>query len=65
MLTLVTNFLFNKLFKWSPKRDVSCWDCNANSGNQLRGRQRTRWSDYISDLAWSHLGAEPAEMSEI
>jgi len=26
---------------------------------------RTRWSDYISDLAWFHLGVEPAELSEI
>jgi len=26
---------------------------------------RTRWRDYISDLAWSHLGVEPAELSEI
>jgi len=23
------------------------------------------WRDYISDLAWSHLGVEPAELSEI
>jgi len=34
-------------------------------GNQPRGRPRTRWSDYISDLAWSHLGAEPADLFEI
>ena len=32
---------------------------------RLRGCPRTRWSDYISDLAWSRLGVEPAELSEI
>jgi len=26
-----------------------------------RVRPRTRWRDYISDLAWSRLGVEPAE----
>jgi len=30
-----------------------------------RGRPRTRWSDYIADLAWSRLGVEPAELLEI
>jgi len=25
----------------------------------------TRWRDYISVLAWSGLGVEPAELSEI
>jgi len=25
----------------------------------------TRWRDNISDLAWSRLGVEPAEISEI
>jgi len=29
------------------------------------GRPRTRWSEYISDLAWTRLGTEPAEISEI
>jgi len=28
-------------------------------------RSRTRWSGYISDLACSRLGVEPAELSEI
>jgi len=26
---------------------------------------RTRWCDFISDLSWSRLGVEPAELSEI
>jgi len=30
-----------------------------------RSRPRTRSSDNISDLAWPHLGVEPAELSEI
>ena len=30
-----------------------------------RGRPTTRWSDYISDIAWSRLGAEPTQLSDI
>ena len=32
---------------------------------RFRGHPRPRWSDYISDLAWSRLGVELAELSEI
>jgi len=35
------------------------------TGKRSRGRPRTRWSDYISDLAWSRLGIKPEELSEI
>jgi len=35
------------------------------TGKRPRCRPRTRWSDYISDLPWSGLGVEPAELSEI
>jgi len=35
------------------------------TGKRPRSRPRTWWSDYTSDLAWSHLGVEPAEPSEI
>jgi len=35
------------------------------TGKRARSRPTTRWSDYISDLAWFHLGMEPAELSEI
>jgi len=31
------------------------------AGKRRRGRPRTRWRDYISDLVWSRLGVEPAE----
>jgi len=37
----------------------------AQTGKQPRGRQRTRWCDYISVLAWFHLGVEPAELQGI
>jgi len=35
------------------------------TGKQPRGHPRPRWSNYISTLAWSRLGVEPAELSEI
>jgi len=35
------------------------------TGKRPRGRPRTRWRDYTSDLAWSRLGVDPAELSEI
>jgi len=35
------------------------------TGKWPRVRPRTRWCDYISDLAWSRLGVEPAELAEI
>jgi len=34
-------------------------------GKRPRGRPRTTWRDYISGLAWSRLGVERAEQSEI
>jgi len=30
-----------------------------------RDRPGIRWSHYISDLVWSHLGVDPAELLEI
>jgi len=35
------------------------------TGKRLRCRPRTRWSDYISDLAWPSFGVEPTELYEI
>ena len=35
------------------------------TGKRPRIRPRTRWFDYISDLAWSRLGVVPAELSVI
>jgi len=37
----------------------------AFTRKRFRGRPKTRWSDYISDLAWSCLGVEPAELSKV
>ena len=37
----------------------------APTGKLPKGRTRTRWNDHISNLDWSHLGVEPAELSEI
>ena len=37
----------------------------THRGKQPRGLPRTRWCDYISYLAWSRLGVERAELSEI
>jgi len=38
---------------------------STSTGKRPRVRPRTRWRDYISDLAWSSHGVEPAELSEI
>jgi len=35
------------------------------TGKRPRCRLRPRWSNCVSDLAWSRLGVEPAELSEI
>ena len=38
---------------------------STHAGKRPRVRPRTRWRDYISNLAWSRLGVEPTELSEI
>jgi len=38
---------------------------STSTGKRVSGLPRTRWRDYISDLAWSRLGVNPAELSEI
>ena len=35
------------------------------TGKQPRYLPRTRWCDYISDLAWSRFGVESIELCEI
>jgi len=37
----------------------------TSAGKYRRSRARIRRRDYISDLAWSCLGAKPAELSDI
>jgi len=36
-----------------------------STGKQPRGRQWSRWLDYITEHALSGFGVEPAELSEI
>ncbi|KAK3530551.1 hypothetical protein QTP86_027917 [Hemibagrus guttatus] len=35
------------------------------TGKRPRGRQRTRWRDYVSRLAWERLGVPPEELEEV
>jgi len=37
----------------------------TTTGKQLRGRRRPWWHDYISDFAWSRLGVNRGEPSDI
>ncbi|TWW62342.1 hypothetical protein D4764_04G0009890 [Takifugu flavidus] len=34
-------------------------------GRRPPGRPRTRWRDYVSRLAWEHLGIPPDELEEV
>jgi len=36
-----------------------------STGKRSRCRPRSRWSNCISDLAWSRFGVKPAKLSEI
>ena len=35
------------------------------NGRRPVGRPRTRWTDYIEDLGWNHLGLRPSEMMKV
>ncbi|KAK3545823.1 hypothetical protein QTP70_015266, partial [Hemibagrus guttatus] len=35
------------------------------TGKRPRGRPRTRWRDYVSRLAWEHLGVPPEELEDM
>lgn len=35
------------------------------AGRRPRGRPRTRWRDYISNLAWEHLGIPQSELVNV
>ncbi|KAK0143194.1 Craniofacial development protein 2 [Merluccius polli] len=35
------------------------------TGRRPRGRPRTRWRDYVSRLAWEHLGIPQEELAEV
>ena len=49
---------------WKEWRTKSFGQQSRPTGKRPRGRPRTRWQDYISNLSWSRLGVEP-ELSEI
>jgi len=49
----------------SDKRLVMQVLLAAPREKSTKGKPRTRWHDYTSNLAWSCLGVEPAELSEI
>ena len=46
-------------------RRKSFWLQSTNTRDRPKVHPGTRWRDYISDLAWSCLGVEPVEVSEI
>jgi len=57
-----TSALRDDAVRWQNPED----NCHITpKEKRLRSRPRTRWSDYISDLAWSRLGEETAELTEI
>ncbi|KAK3530887.1 hypothetical protein QTP70_004402 [Hemibagrus guttatus] len=35
------------------------------TGKRPQGRPRTRWRDYVSQLAWERLGVPPEELEEV
>jgi len=64
----------------SPNREISATlvrPCVQNDPQKIGGASRagythekaaqlwTRWRDYVSNLAWSRFGVEPAELSEV
>ena len=55
------------LSEW-PRKDRRSMSFGLQSTSTVKrtsGLARTRWRGYISDLAWSHLDVDPAELSEI
>ena len=44
-----------------PKQAVHA----KENGGRPVGRPRIRWTDYIEDLEWNHLGLRPSEMMEV
>jgi len=54
----VSRILHDSLAKQAVMRDTP-------TQKQSTSRAKSRWSDYISDLAWSRLLVESAELCEI
>ena len=57
--------LIRPFVKWKEWRTKSFRLHATPTGKRPKVRPRTRWRDYISNLAWSRLGVETAELSEI
>jgi len=56
------------MFSEYPRKDRRSKSFGLQSTSTVKrasGLPRTRWRGYISDLAWSHLDVDPAELSEI
>ena len=52
---------------WQCDMNVSQANSKATSRcsfkwQKPRGQPRTRWQNYVEELAWSHLGIPPAEL---
>jgi len=58
-------YWFGHAFRIPHKRLAKQVQLAEPMEKRFRGHPRPSWSDYISDLAWSRLGVEPAELSEI
>lgn len=48
-----------------PKNDLWIGPCWPHPREHKPGRPRSKCDNFISDRVWSHLGAEPPELSEI
>ena len=52
-------FVVNHTFNTTPSEG---WQQSTPTENPLRGCPRSRWRDYITDLAWSYLGVDPRKL---
>jgi len=50
------------MYRECPRKE---WRTKSLVLQSTRTGKRPRWRDYISDIAWSRLGVETAELSEI
>ncbi|CAI5678752.1 unnamed protein product [Oreochromis niloticus] len=57
--------LFGHLTRMPPGRLLGEVFRACPTGRRPRGRPRTRWRDYISRLAWEHLGIPPDKLEEV
>ncbi|KAK3550782.1 hypothetical protein QTP70_004917 [Hemibagrus guttatus] len=53
------------LFRMPPGRFPGGVFRACPTGKRPQGKPRTRWRDYVSRLAWEHLGVPPEELEEV